>query len=178
MFDVEAKEANVSSLELLLMRRLEKAFEAVDAHQGEIFDEIVEEMEMLFKLKPKIYKQLLAYKEELTKNITILAERAGQLAGAARNEIQRRAFYEGEVDSIEWDARKDYLDQIVSIMGTNQMIPMETVEPATLERAEPIEEAPEEEEETTDEPEEKPLKKKDKPKLSFTPKKSDKEFEV
>jgi len=173
MLDIEEKkEINVSSFELLLMKRLEKAFDAIDNGQGSLFDEIIEEMEMLFKLKPHIYQQLAEYKQELTRNISVLAQRAQQLAGSARNEIQRRAFYEGEIDSIEWDARKDYLDRIITIMGVNQMIPMETSEPATLERVEE-EDEPEQEDEVI---EEEPKKKKDKPKLSIKTDKKD--FEV
>lgn len=162
--DNEEKEANVQTLEQLLMKRLDKAFEAMDAGQGTLFDDIVEEMEMLLKLKPHIYKQLYAYKTELTKKLTVLAQQAVSLAQNARNEIQRRNFYEGEIESIEWDARKDYLDQIITIMGVNQMLPMDTSEPATLETAN--EEGQEEPEEVVEEKLQ-PVEKKKKPKLTI-----------
>jgi len=179
VFDMDkSKEANVSSLEQLLMRRLDRAFEAIDIGQGELFDEVVEEMEMLFKLKPNIYKQLLKYKEDLTNNIGILAERAKQLAGSARNEIQRRAFYESEINSIEWDARKDYLDKMITVMGSNQMIPMETSEPATLEKAEEVEEQIDNLEKKEPKKPKEEKSEEGKPKLTFKPKKTDKEFEL
>lgn len=174
MFNIEeGKETNVSSLEQILMKRLDKAFEALDIGQGDLFDDVVEEIEMLLKLKPSIFNQLLEYKEKLTQSVAILAERAGQLADTARNQIQRRAFYESEVESIEWDARKDYLDQIITLMGINQMIPMEIAEPATLEQVgKRVEETKQEE-----------IKKdivinEKKPRLSFKPKKVEKDFEI
>ena len=169
----EVKEANVLSLEQLLMKRLEKAFDALDDGQGELFDDIVEEMEMLLKLKPHIYSQLLAYKQELTKNLSVLAQQAANIAASARNEIQRRNFYEGEIEAIEWDARKDYLDQIITIMGVNQMLPMDTSAPATLESMH--QQTLEEEEPEEPETEKPPMDKKKKPKLSIETKK---EFDV
>ena len=182
MFAEEGKEVKVSSLELLLMKRLEKAFEAIDAGAGELFDDITDEMEMLLKLKPDIYNQLMHYKEELVKNISILAEQASNFASSARNEIQRKNFYDGEIDSIEWDARKDYIDFIITLMGVNQMLPMETSEPATLENVNDKiseEEMKQETEEMINEGETKLTKPdKKKPKLSIDTKKKGNEFEL
>lgn len=113
----------LKTMETLLMRRLEKLFEAMDDGYGPLVDEIIDEMEMLFKLKPPIYNEVIAIKESLLEEVEKAMQEVVQLSEMARDDIQRRRFLETEMDSIDWEYRKDYLESIIEIMGKYQMIP-------------------------------------------------------
>ena len=130
------KSVNTVTYEQLLMGRIQKAIEAKDAGDGLIFDEIIESLEMLLKLKPTLYNELMQFKSGLMNEMQHVLQQVEQLASNARNQIQKRVFLEGEVSVIEWDVRKDYFDKIIEIMGNNQLIPMQVQEPAKITSAE------------------------------------------
>lgn len=145
---IKEKTAETVSFEQLLMGRVVRAFDAMDVGDGVLFDEVIEGLEMLLKLKPALYNELMIFKSQLIQQTQQVMHQVEALASNARNQIQRRVFYEGEASSVEWDARKDYFDKIIEIMGNNQMIPMQIQEPATIESAiveEPVQEEPEQE---------------------------------
>lgn len=119
------REKYVPTLEGLLMKRLEKIFDAQDSEDSSLFDEILEEMEMLLALKPPAYNELIVYKDELLGKANAAINEAMAMAEYANNEIQKRKFIISETEGIEWDTRKDYLEMVVSVMGKNQMIPFE-----------------------------------------------------
>lgn len=177
------KEIHTTTVEELIMERLRVVFQAIDHGDGSLFDRATDGIEMLLKLRPSVYNQLQEHKKKMNDNITIIAEDIAAQAGKARNEIQRRAFFESEMSNLEWDARNDYLEKIIEVLGRNQLVTMESVEPAVLEQVEEekIEEEEEDEdeeeiEEEDEEPEPKPepkqkvrpsVVKKKKPKLSI-----------
>lgn len=138
------KERYLPTLEGLLMRRLEKIFDAMDSGDSSLFDEILEEMEMLLALKPPAYNEIVINKNELLGKANAAINEAVSMAEYASNEIQKRKFVISETDAIEWDTRKDYLEMIVSIMGKNQMIPFEKPVVADIEvpKYEPVVEEP------------------------------------
>lgn len=119
------KERYVPTLEGLLMKRLEKIFDAQDSEDSSLFDEILEEMEMLLALKPPAYNEIMTYKNELLGKANAAINEAMAMAEYASNEIQKRKFVISETEGIEWDTRKDYLEMVVNVMGKNQMIPFE-----------------------------------------------------
>jgi len=137
------KERYLPTLEGLLMRRLEKIFEAQDSEDSSLFDEILEEMEMLLALKPPAYNEIMAYKNELLGKANAAINEAMAMAEYANNEIQKRKFVISETEGIEWDTRKDYLEMVVNVMGKNQMIPFEKPIVAEIDvpKYEPVEEA-------------------------------------
>ena len=141
---IREKEIGISTVEELLMDRIVKAIDAKDYGDGPVFDEIIESLEMIMKLKPPLYNELMIFKAELIEQTKQVMGQVEVLAASARNQIQRRIFLEGEASSIEWDARKDYFEKIIEIMGNNQLIPMSVQEPAVIESAPfvPIEEPP------------------------------------
>jgi hypothetical protein len=120
------------TLEALLVRRLEKIFEAMDVAEGFLFDEIIEEIEMLLQLKPPMYNELITYKNDLLEKANDALNKAVKMSEYASNEIQRDNFLRGEMASTEWDVRKEYLEKIVEVMGKNQMIPFEKPVLATV----------------------------------------------
>lgn len=126
-------DVNTATFEQLLMKRIERAIDAKDVGNGPIFDEVIESLEMLLKLRPNIYNELMVFKAQLIEQTTQVMQQVEAFANNARNQIQRKVFYEGEAASVEWDARKDYFDKIIEVMGNNQLIPMQVQEPATIE---------------------------------------------
>jgi hypothetical protein len=154
------------TLESLLVRRLEKVFEAMDIADGFLFDEIIEEIEMLMQLKPPAHNELIRHKNGLMDKAAKALEEASEMAEYASNEIQKRNFLSGEMSATEWDVRKEYLEKIVEVMGKHQMIPFEKPITADVQQAEIEQEEPEyyEEEEEEQEQEQKPVSKK--PKVS------------
>lgn len=178
---IREKETGISTVEELLMDRIVKAIDAKDVGDGPMFDEIIESLEMIMKLKPALYNELMIFKSELIEQTRQVMAQVEALASGARNQIQKRIFLEGEASSVEWDARKDYFEKIIEIMGNNQLIPMSVQEPATIEPA--IESVPEkssvqeevQEQPPIQEPQEKKLQK-GKPKLTFQ--KPSKRFDV
>jgi hypothetical protein len=139
------------TLEYLITRRLEKTFEAMDASNGQLFDEIIEGIEMLFQLKPSAKQELEQYKEEIIEKAVQAIEEARQIAEYSSNEIKKNNFLQGEVYSIEWDMRKEYLEKIVTVIGKYQMIPFERPSLAEIESEEEEEEEEEEDEEVVEE---------------------------
>jgi hypothetical protein len=117
----------------------------MDIADGFLFDEIVEEIEMLLQLKPPAHKEILGYKNLLLEKANSAIEEASSMSEYASNEIQKRNFLQGEISSTEWDIRKDYLEKIVEVMGRHQMIPLE--KPMAAEVAPTAEFYPDEEEE-------------------------------
>ena len=136
---IREKEVGISTVEELLMDRIVKAIDAKDVEDGRMFDEIIESLEMIMRLKPPLYNELMMYKAELIEQTRQVMSQVEALASSARNQIQRRIFLEGEATSVEWDARKDYFEKIIEIMGNNQLIPMSIQEPATIEPIEEVE---------------------------------------
>ncbi len=119
------RERQTQTLEGLLMMRLEKIFDAMDNENSNLFDEILEEMEMLLALKPPAYNEIMMHKDVLLEKANGAINEAMAMAEYASNEIQKGKFINNETTGIEWDTRKDYLEIIVSVMGKNQMIPFE-----------------------------------------------------
>ena len=130
---IKENETKTMTYEQLLMGRLTRAFEAMDFGDGLAFDDIVEGLEMLLKLRPELFQELMEYKQGLVQEVQQVLEQARMFASQARNQIQQRIIYDSEVDSIEWDARKDYFDKIIEIMGNNNLIAMQMTEPSTIE---------------------------------------------
>lgn len=130
---IREKEVGINTVEELLMDRIVKAIDAKDVEDGRMFDEIIESLEMIMKLKPPLYNELMIYKAELIEQTRQVMAQVEALASNARNQIQRRVFLEGEAASVEWDARKDYFEKIIEIMGNNQLIPISIQEPALIE---------------------------------------------
>jgi len=160
------RESYQPTLESLLVRRLEKIFESMDIADGFLFDEIVEEMEMLLQLKPPAYNELMAFKNNIMDKASALINEVSNISNYTSNEIQKRNFLEGEMSAIEWDARKEYLERIVAVMGKHQMIPFEKPVAAEINQAEFASIQEEEEEQPQPEPQPKPTTKSKKPRIS------------
>lgn len=120
------REPELITMERLLTRRIEKIFDAMDEGNANLFDEITDEIEMLVKLVPPIYNDLMERKQELIEEVKESVGRISEISNLARDDIYRQRFLVGESSAVEWDFRKDYVQAIFDIMGKYQLIPFET----------------------------------------------------
>ena len=120
------KEPELLTMEKLLIKRVDKLFEAMDNAIGDLFDDITDEIEMILQLVPPIYEELMIEKRFLTKEMDSAIKSVSQISELARDDIYKQRFVVGETNSIEWDFRKDYLQLILNVMGKYQLIPFES----------------------------------------------------
>lgn len=143
------REPELITMERLLTRRIEKVFDAMDEGNASLFDEITDEIEMLIKLVPPIYNDLMEMKQGLIEEMKESVGRISEISNLARDDIYRQRFLVGESSAIEWDFRKDYVQAIFDIMGKYQLIPFETPIIGEMEQS-VFEEVPTEETPTED----------------------------
>jgi len=120
------KEPELVTMENLLIKRIDKLFEAMDNAIGDLFDDITDEIEMIIHLVPPIYEELMIEKRILTKEMDSAIKSVSQISELARDDIYKQRFLVGETNSIEWDFRKDYIQIILNVMGKYQLIPFES----------------------------------------------------
>jgi len=112
--------------EKLLTRRIDKLVDAMNNAIGDLFDDIIDEIEMILRLAPPIYNELMIEKQALLKIIDNYKEVILHISERARNDTYKQRFIVSETSSIEWDFRKDYMQSIINIMGKYQLIPFES----------------------------------------------------
>lgn len=134
MEDIKTK-----TYEELLIGRISKAFEAMDNTNQDFFDEIIDEIEMLFKLKPEMWEQLLQWK----KYHQSIAEQSFQLAHRKvalleGDDIAQRITGKHYNTYIEWSYRKDVLESMINILNAFKMIPFSIPDYAEIESGEEV----------------------------------------
>ena len=133
------KEPELMTMEKLLTRRIEKLFDAMDDGNNNLFDEITDEIEMLIRLVPPIYNEMMEEKQKLIDDMKRAVSSMAEVSNLARDDIYRQRFLVGETAGIEWDFRKDYMQVIFDIMGKYQLMPFETPIIGQMEMFEPEE---------------------------------------
>lgn len=125
------------TFEELLINRVAKAFESMDNVNAEFFDEILEELEMLFKLKPDMYEQLIKWKQYhesiFQQNLDLSKQKVSLLEDEIAQEITIK-YYQTK---IEWSYRKDLLETMLNILNEFKLIPFTNPEYAEIETIEP-----------------------------------------
>lgn len=153
------EEMKTRTYEELLMNRIAKAFEAMDSNNTELFDEILEEIEMLFKLQDDMYELLMEWKQYhiqiSQESYKMLNKKISLIEDDYIHNITRK---KGE-NEIEWGYRKDMLESALNIMKHFQKIPfsipvyaeMETAEKYVPQQEEISQEVPQQEQEVVEE---------------------------
>ena len=113
----------IRTWEELVMDRIAQAFHARDQENPELFDSILDEVEMLFGLVPDIYTEFVAIKEHKQSLVKNAVKDAEKKAMTCPDDITKAFVYKKEVYSIEWDYRSDMLEEILKLMGSYQKIP-------------------------------------------------------
>jgi len=112
----------IRTWEELVMDRMGQAFHAKDQNNPELFDNILEEIEMLVKLVPGMHEQLQSVKEHKKGLVKKGVEKAKEKAMACPDDITKEFVYRKEIYAIEWDYRTDMLSVVLSLLNDYQRI--------------------------------------------------------
>jgi len=141
--NMSMEEIKTKTYEELLIGRISKAFEAMDNSNQDFFDEIVDELEMLFKLKPEMYEQLLGWKKYhqsiAEQSFRLARQKVSMLEG---DDIAQRITNEYYQNHIEWSYRKDILESMINVLNAFKMIPFSIPDYAVIESEASIEQQP------------------------------------
>ena len=111
------EEMRTRTYEELLINRIAKAFESMDNVNAEFFDEILDETEMLFKLKPDMYEQL---KKDKTYHESVYQQNmqmSKQKVLLLEDEIAQQITLKYYQTKIDWSYRKDLLETMINILN-------------------------------------------------------------
>ena len=111
------------TFEELLMGRIGKLYEAKEAGDDYLFDEVLDEVEGLFGLVPELYTIFSRQKEELNVMATQNMKQLATQMSLIEDEITRRVIDTQKKATIKWEYRTDMLDLILSLVNEYQMIP-------------------------------------------------------
>jgi len=127
------EERKVDAIDELLIDRLKVAFNAKDQMEGTLFDEIIEEMEMLIKQKPSLYKELMEFKTKLVKATEEEVDEVTKLAEHCRTPASREKFIRTELLEVDWEYRNLMLEQMITLLGKQQIMAYRQQESASME---------------------------------------------
>lgn len=116
----------------IIISRLDKLFQASDAGNGQLVDEIVGQILLFLKRKPKVHDEIIKYKakleEALEDEITSLEKEAEQ----CRNEISRQSFIRGEQASLDWEHRSLMIEKIIEELRKQKILRFDNDEEGTI----------------------------------------------
>ena len=105
------------TFEELLMGQLNKAIEAMNAENSNLFDGIMESIEILLKIVPQMYNDYIKEKEILYQKAMENFKLTEQKTAQYQDELYRE-FAKSRQDSIiSWAFRKDIFEVLVSLMS-------------------------------------------------------------
>jgi len=119
----EIKTSKVRTYEELLMDRISKAFIAKDEGDDYLFDEILDEVEMLFKLRPDVYPDFSNVKKRLEILVKQNLQKVNMEIATINDEILKELYKSQKTAIIKWEYRSDMLENILHILNNYQMIP-------------------------------------------------------
>jgi SHS2 domain-containing protein len=121
------EEIRTRTYEELIINRIVRAFEVMDnstqPQAKEQFDEVLEELEMLFRLDTDMSNLLQQHKiahQKMVKNNFAISDRT---CSAIENEYLRKIQANKDEYEIEWGYRKDMLESVLNILNEFQRIP-------------------------------------------------------
>jgi|GEM_PF-4678940 len=132
------EEMRTRTFEELLINRVAKAFESMDNVNAEFFDEILDELVMLFKLKPDMYEQLIKWKQYHETIFQQNLDLAKQKVSLLEDEIAQEITIKYYQTKIEWSYRKDLLETMLNILNEFKLIPFSNPEYAEIEPIETV----------------------------------------
>jgi len=117
------EDGRMFAYENLVMGRIDKMFEAKELGNGVLFDELIDEVEMLFRMVPELKQEYMKVKVELDNDIRLAQAQTQALISAIEDPIIRDITAQQKKQTIEWEYRSDILESILTILDMYQMIP-------------------------------------------------------
>jgi len=146
---------DIRAYEDLVLQRVLRAFDGIDNGNADYVDDVLDSIEMLFKLKPHLQAEL----EKAKTNLALVAQQSFlesyKRVAAEEDELSKQFKQQQDSSRIKWGYRKDLLEAILNIMNNNQLIPFKSPTFASIDSVKGVKTAsiPVEEEEPEPEPE-------------------------
>jgi len=117
---------DIRAYEDLVLQRVLRAFDGIDNGNADYVDDVLDSIEMLFKLKPHLQAELEKEKQRLA----IIAQQSFlesyKRVAAEDDELSKQFKQQQDSSRIKWGYRKDLLESILNIMNSNQLIPFKS----------------------------------------------------
>jgi len=119
----EDREVNKTTFEDLLMDSVYHMRIAKREGEEYIFDELLDEVEMLFGLIPELKQLYLPSKQNLERLAAQNIQQIKSEASTIDDDILKDLFLAQKTAIVKWDFRTDMLETILTIMNDYQMLP-------------------------------------------------------
>ena len=107
----------------IVMDRFFKAFYAKDVDNELLFDSIMDEIEMLFKLVPELYNSYKSEKQKLDEYLAKALDKITTDAGGINDEILKNVYTAQKQNEILWDYRSDLLEMMLNKFNDYGLLP-------------------------------------------------------
>jgi len=155
----EDRETHKTTYEDLLMDSIYHMRLAKRTGEEYIFDELLDEIEMLFGLVPELHQAYQPIKQHLEQLANQNMEEIQNEAATIEDDILKRLFKSQKTAMVKWDYRTDMLDAILNLMNDYQLVPFKNPYVSELSLGELDEEMLDEETEEQAPPQQPPQKK-------------------
>lgn len=98
--------------------------EARETGDGEIYDEVLNSVEKLFRAFPKAHQEMLAMKQQLDAVYYREKENIIREADRSRDVINRENYISEQSNDLDWEYRNLYEEAIIDLMQKHNLIPM------------------------------------------------------
>lgn len=140
---VETKDLRIRTYEELVWDKVVKLNQAKEAGDDYFFDELLDEIEMIFKLVPDIERRYTESKNNLINLVSANLNELDKTISIIEDDITRELLTNQKKALIKWEYRSDMLESILNIINEFQMIPF--ANPYLSESEEVVEDVVEEE---------------------------------
>ncbi|RLF28305.1 MAG: hypothetical protein DRN05_04375 [Thermoplasmata archaeon] len=107
----------------IVMDRFFKAFYAKDTDNETLFDSIMDEIEMLFKLVPELYNSYKSEKQKLDEYLAKALDKVAEDVSSINDEILKKAYKNHKEYEILWDYRSDLLEMMLNKFNDYGLLP-------------------------------------------------------
>ena len=119
----EDRETHKTTYEDLLMDSIYHMRLAKREGEEYIFDELLDEVEMLFSLVPELKQLYLPAKQELERLAAQNIQQIKNDAATIDDDILKDLFLAQKTAIVKWDFRTDMLETVLNLMNDYQMLP-------------------------------------------------------
>lgn len=142
----EDRETHKTTYEDLLMDSIYHMRLAKRTGEEYVFDELLDEIEMLFGLVPELHQAYQPIKQHLEQLANQNMKEILNEAATIEDDILKDLFKAQKTAMVKWDYRTDMLDAILNLMNDYQLVPFKNPYVSELSLGELDEETYEEEE--------------------------------
>ncbi|HDM25309.1 MAG TPA: hypothetical protein ENG24_01785 [Thermoplasmatales archaeon] len=107
----------------IVMDRFFKAFYAKDVDNELLFDSIMDEIEMLFKLVPELYNSYKSEKQKLDEYLAKALDKVAEDVSSINDEILKNVYVAQKQNEILWDYRSDLLEMMLNKFNDYGLLP-------------------------------------------------------